>query len=266
MLPFYEHRDTDFHAFEWTSPHAFLPHIHPQLELMYVVEGGIDATVNFREYALRAGDLAVIFPHTVHSFRIPDPIPPHHRIWGMVISPTITGDFEPMLSQFSPDNPFLSAEQLGPEAHEAIRQMFTRHYQNNPLLTRGYLQVLLAQIWKDLQPQSTEGLMAEDMLHRLIEYILSHYRQPLHADDVAKALGISHSYLARILSKRLGMNFNEYVNRMRVQAAQELLTTTEAPVTQVMGEVGFESQATFNRVFREITGQSPREYRTHRQK
>ena len=57
------------------------------------------------------------------------------------------------------------------------------------------------------------------------------------------------------------MSFNDYINRLRVQAAQDLLRSTDRPVTEVMLEVGFESQSTFNRVFRDIQGITPREYR-----
>ena len=78
---------------------------------------------------------------------------------------------------------------------------------------------------------------------------------------MAAQLGVSTSYLARIFSRRLHMSFNDYINRLRVQAAQDLLRSTDRPVTEVMLEVGFESQSTFNRVFRDIQGITPREYR-----
>ena len=90
---------------------------------------------------------------------------------------------------------------------------------------------------------------------------MEHYRQPLLAKQVAAELGITQSHLARIFSKRLHTGFNEYVNKLRIQMAQDLLCTTNRPITDIMLDTGFESQSTFNRAFREIHGISPREYR-----
>lgn len=265
MLPFYEHWNSEFHSFEWLTPHGFLPHIHHELELMYVVEGGIDAEVDFERRHLGPGDLAVIFPHSVHGYDVPSPLLPKNRMWGMVIVPSLAGDFAPHMNGAVARHPFISADELDPAAASAIRGMFQNHYGQRPLITRAYLQLLFAYIWPLLSVEPASDRQAEDILFQVIQYMLEHYRQPLQAKDVAAELGVSSSYLARIFSRRLHMSFSEYINRLRVQAAQDLLRSTDRPVTDVMLEVGFESQSTFNRVFRETLGVSPREYRRQAQ-
>lgn len=265
MLPFYQNWSSEFHSFEWQTPHAFFPHIHHELELMYVVEGAIDAAVDFRERRLQPGDLAVIFPHSVHGYLIPSPLPSVNRMWGMVIAPPLTGEFEQHLNQMSARQPFIPALAMNPEVCHIIQQMFRNHYAERPLITKAYLQLLLAYIWPQLEVEPKNGRQMEDILSRVIQYVLDHYRRPLHAKDVAATLGISPYYLARIFSQQLHMSFNDYVNRLRIQAAQDLLRSTDRPVTEVMLEVGFESQSTFNRVFRDIQGITPREYRQQSQ-
>ena len=261
MLPFYESWDSDFHAFEWTSSHSFLPHLHHELELMYVAQGSIDVEINFERQRLEAGDLAVILPHSVHAYDIPVPAPETVQLWGMVIAPSLTGDFAPHINGAAARHPFLTAAELEPAAVMSIEGMFHTHYGARPLVVRAYLQLLLACIWPTLAVEPSSDRQAEDMLFQVIQYMLEHYRQPLQAKDVAAQLGVSTSYLARIFSRRLHMSFNDYINRLRVQAAQDLLRSTDRPVTEVMLEVGFESQSTFNRVFRDIQGITPREYR-----
>lgn len=261
MLPFYESWDSEFHTFEWTSPHSFLPHLHHELELMYVAQGSIDVEINFERQHLEAGDLAVILPHNVHAYDIPTPAPTSSKLWGIVIAPSLTGDFASHLNGATARHPFLTAGELEPAVTMALDGMTTIHYNDRPLVIRAYLQLLLACIWPTLAVEPSSDRQAEDMLFQVIQYMLDHYRQPLQAKDVAAQLGVSTSYLARIFSRRLHMSFNDYINRLRVQAAQDLLRSTDRPVTEVMLEVGFESQSTFNRVFREIQGITPREYR-----
>lgn len=57
------------------------------------------------------------------------------------------------------------------------------------------------------------------------------------------------------------MNFNQYVNKVRLKYATGLLINTDDSVTEVYLDAGFDSQRTFNRVFRESFHMSPREYR-----
>ena len=57
------------------------------------------------------------------------------------------------------------------------------------------------------------------------------------------------------------MNFNEYLNRVRIQKAQELLRIREIRMTDISLMVGFEDQSYFTRVFRRMTGTLPRAYR-----
>ena len=53
------------------------------------------------------------------------------------------------------------------------------------------------------------------------------------------------------------MNFREYLNRIRLSYAEQLITTTDRPLTEIWAESGFESQSSFNRVFREAEGMTP---------
>lgn len=261
MLPHYENRANDYFAFEWHSPHPWSLHLHPQLEILYVEEGEIDVTVDFQTRRLRNGDVAVAFPHCVHGYEAPDGQRESGHFCGLVIMPELAGDFCELLSQHFPHQPFLTADKLSEESRYALRQLFAEREHFRPLVAKSYLQLLLACIWPALEAVPDNDQHQKDTPHQAIRYVMEHYRQPLQAKEVAAALHISPSHLARIFSTRLHMGFNEYVNRLRVQTAQSLLRSTNHPITDIMLDTGFESQSTFNRAFREIHGVSPREYR-----
>jgi AraC-like DNA-binding protein len=98
-----------------------------------------------------------------------------------------------------------------------------------------------------------EALLAEDKLYR---------EMGLTRTQLAEKLGISESRLSNIINRYFGCNFNILVNQRRVTEAQRRLT--EEPKTQITViafDVGFNSIATFNRVFKEVAGKSPSEWR-----
>lgn len=265
MQPYYENRATDYYAFEWNDPRTWAQHLHHQMEVVYVVSGEADVTIDFESRRLYTGDLAVVFPHCVHGYTIAADCPPGTRFWGIMATPTLAGDFEEALSRSLPRCPFVSAEKIEEEAVYALQRLFRERRLFRPLVAKSYLQLLLSLIWPALDVTVDRKKQVDNTPHQAIRYVMEHYRQPLQARMVSAELGISPSHLARIFSTRLHMSFNEYVNQLRIQAAQDMLRSTTYPITEVMLKAGFESQSAFNRIFREILGVSPREYRQREQ-
>lgn len=90
------------------------------------------------------------------------------------------------------------------------------------------------------------------------------WRDPdLTAPLLARHLATNTTYLSRALNDGLGQNFNEFVNRLRVQAVQAELAKPEQlrDVLAVALDAGFNSKASFNRVFKRLTGETPTEFR-----
>lgn len=93
------------------------------------------------------------------------------------------------------------------------------------------------------------------------DYIQAHLDQPLNLDKVAMVANMSAAHFCRMFKKATGMNFSEYVNRLRIEKAKQLIRTTGLTISQVAYEVGFNSVTHFNRIFRKITGSNPTEFR-----
>jgi AraC-like DNA-binding protein len=64
-----------------------------------------------------------------------------------------------------------------------------------------------------------------------------------------------------MFKKATGLNFTDYVSRIRVEKAKNLLLNRNLRVSEIAYEVGFQSLTHFNRVFKKVMGQSPTEYR-----
>ncbi len=90
------------------------------------------------------------------------------------------------------------------------------------------------------------------------------WRDPdLTAPLLARHLATNTNYLSRALNEGLGQNFNEFVNRLRVEAVQAELARADLDrdVLAVALDAGFNSKASFNRVFKRLTGETPTEFR-----
>ncbi len=88
------------------------------------------------------------------------------------------------------------------------------------------------------------------------------YLEPrLNIRDVASRQASNESYISRSLNQGLGLTFNAFINGLRVDHAKDLLGKSDENLIQVAFASGFNSKASFNRVFKEIAGMTPTDYR-----
>jgi len=113
-------------------------------------------------------------------------------------------------------------------------------------------------------PQRRDFTVSMDLVHRLELAMTKEqlYREPnVNRDGLAEHLAVGEQALSRTINQHFGCNFSEFINRYRVEEAKQRLITETTPVTAIAFEVGFNSIASFNRVFRQSAGCSPTEYR-----
>ncbi len=99
------------------------------------------------------------------------------------------------------------------------------------------------------------------MITRAKSYIKTNQAEDLSLGQVAKAVNTSTFYFCKMFKKATGLNFTEYLSRVRIEKAKNLLLNPNLRVSEIAFEVGFQSLTHFNRVFKHVVGQSPTEYR-----
>lgn len=104
-------------------------------------------------------------------------------------------------------------------------------------------------------------LSGEDAFNRALDYVNKKYMDDITLDSLAAYAGFSRYTLSRMFRQHTGETFTHYLSRRRVEMAMELLSDTRLPVTQAALQCGFNSIATFNRVFRDMKGCTPTQYR-----
>jgi AraC-like DNA-binding protein len=97
---------------------------------------------------------------------------------------------------------------------------------------------------------------------RAKQFIQENQGEALSLGQVAKAVNTSAFYFCKLFKKSVGMNFTEYVCRVRIESAKNLLLNPNLRVSEIAYQVGFQSLTHFNRVFKKLSGDSPTEYRS----
>lgn len=100
------------------------------------------------------------------------------------------------------------------------------------------------------------------VIARAKHFIQEHQSEDLSLGQVARAVNTSTFYFCKIFKKVTGINFTDYLSRVRIEKAKNLLLNPNLRISEIAYEVGFQSLTHFNRVFKKIIGQSPTQYRS----
>jgi len=97
----------------------------------------------------------------------------------------------------------------------------------------------------------------------LFSFLDRNSRDPITPADAARVVNMSPSHFRRAFKQVTGQPFVLYLNQFRVARAQQLLATTDHPISEIGLDVGFCDQSYFGLIFRRITQMTPRQYREH---
>lgn len=98
------------------------------------------------------------------------------------------------------------------------------------------------------------------LIRKVKKYIDEHFSEELSLQSVADHAGVSSSYISKLIVKELGISFTEYLNNYRVERAKELIQNSNLKIYEISERVGYGSIENFSRVFKRITGKSPKEF------
>ncbi len=96
--------------------------------------------------------------------------------------------------------------------------------------------------------------------NEILEYIHSHYTEDVDLDFLCDKFHLSKSHVSRLFNQHLSTTFVNYRNTLRVEDAKELLKSSSMTIQQISEQVGFDSMHYFYRVFRKLTGKTPKSY------
>lgn len=248
------------------------PHWHREIELIYVIKGTINLGINDQPYIVSAGEIVLIDGGELHYVLAS---PGSERI----IYQFDLAFFKTMLEQI--DLPVLFGElpTLSRDwgaAVTVIRQLLDQIYQEETNQLPGMTFEVRADLYKILtrfirevprtkvktaasqQVKSDEILARLDIVFRMVE---KRYTGHLTLEEVAAEIGYSQFYFTRFFKRNTGKTFITFLNDYRIDKAKWLLINSTLSVTEIISQVGFESDKTFYRLFKQSMAISPLAYR-----
>lgn len=235
-----------------------MPHLHKELEIIYVVNGRSHLLIDHNLETITDGDLFICFPNQVHCYERSD--------IGLYYLFTIVPDncfgIKDLLYDTVPKSNVLkldSNDEILKVLSDAVsyQGVYKETYQTG--LINHVLALLLPKLSLTPRIKSNEGT-----LQNIINYCSLNFMKDLTLDDISSDLHLSKYHISHLLNKKLGISFTGYVNILRINNACDLLRKTNKSIANISEEVGFGSIRSFNRVFLQIMNMTPCEYRKKR--
>lgn len=95
----------------------------------------------------------------------------------------------------------------------------------------------------------------------VLNYVDSHYAEEISLDSIAERFHINTAYFCKLFKSVTGKTFIEYLTDKRIEVARKLLKTTDMKTYQVAEKTGFQTPEYFSKIFKKMTGYSPKEYK-----
>ncbi len=254
-------------------------HDHDFLELAYVAKGRAVHVIGNRRAVIKQGDYFIVDYNTTHAYESIGDEP-------LVV---INCLFHPRLV----DNSLLYCRSFTTLLQHYLIKIDLDELRIDPSNTLfhdddgkilGYLQALLTE-YNEKKPGFTEMMRSifiemmvvtmrkisdskceGDIVSYLTDHVATHYAEPLSLSALAREKGYSLPYLSARFKKSVGMGFQQYLIRVRIEEACRLLANTDKKVLDIAADVGYSDTNFFYETFRRITGKSPREFRREMRK
>lgn len=232
----------------------FASHFHKNFELIYVISGEVECTVNGKTDILHSHEFALCLSNEIHTYRSLG----QSESWVVVFSGDFVHAFDKQTKHKTGTHFKFSCR---PEVEHYLKSfLFVDDYSDIYLL-KSCLYVVCAEFCRNIELKDASS--KSDLLMRTItEYIDNHFQEPITLANLADVSGYDYSYISRCFNKTFNMSFNDYVNIYRIEYALTLLIETDKSITDIAYESGFQSIRNFNHFFKGHVGLTPNKYRT----
>ena len=237
------------------------PHFHSHIELVYVMNGEIEVTINNETRRLSKGSAAVSSSYDVHHYCTPE----NSQVYILLIPLDSVALIDNIMRGKTFSSPFMVSNPDTPAFEEAIKWL--SHFDDTyaSLTATGYLYVVLGILVArlGLSERRYEGGSTQ-LIRNILIYMDENYLEDISVDIVAHKFGYNKSYMSRFFNSHLGFGFSHYLNTLRSRHAARLIRMTDKSLDEILYLSGFGSVRTFNRSFKDFYNMAPTEYKRRR--
>lgn len=261
-----------YHMHRMTQSCAFAPHWHEELEIIFVQQGELNLTIERQDYLGLAGDVFVVNSREIHAMSVTKT----PTVYVTALFPLNSLRF---LQEDEIDHGFLrplAEHRLRfPNRVEGIAQLLPKleqmvdlyHGKQGSYMLR--IRTLLLDILCDFQEAGMltawkSETPSQDKHRQILAFIQANYLSELTLETVAAEFHMVPKYFSRYFKNTFHMTLTDYINRLRMEQAAELLRHTALTVTEIALQTGFNSSSYFNKKFRSTYRKTPSQYRAEK--
>lgn len=265
MQAVYEKRNDDFYCRDSRKTGktlGYISHLHHHIELGFVTGGKTRVSVENRVYDLTAGDIVVIFPNQIHRFETLE----REKYILLLVNPDMLPEFLNQFTTTVPSSNLLKG--AANDAHlraliESISETYYAGGEHRDTILRGYLLAFFGHLLQKTELQSVQACDYH-VLGTILNYCITNSNKNLSLSVLERDLHVSKYYISHVMSQKLHIGFNDYVNSLRISNACKHLQKSDKSITEISEIVGFNTLRTFNRAFFKQMGMTPSDYRAKR--
>ena len=257
---------------------SFMWHWHPEIEITYVQKGTMCYKVNHMVYHLKEGDIVFNNSGALHSGTMENqkdcayiPVTFDSRlIYGFFQSTVNSKYVDPVIQDSM--LPAICIDQSEPW-HKPFREYLLRIIdldEKKPDFYELDITICLQSMWRLLlehityEPQaSRENSLEYDRIKKILSYIEENYQNKITLNDIAGHIHLCESECTRLFKRHMNTTLFAFLQEYRIERSLEFLQDDQ-PVSAVADKAGFSDPNYYSKVFANIKGCSPREYRNHR--
>jgi AraC-like DNA-binding protein len=253
------------------------PNIHENYEMVYMKKGFAVFEIAGQPVTLGPNDIVIIKPLQYHKFTVKSESGCEFIVLNFTFENRIDGEFSQIpLEDFLN---FVSSKETGPYIKMKVSQkneiivlmnrIIKERESNEPgseFLNYLLILELFVLLSRALKMEWENSIKSKSpKLKELIEiaenYIHTNFERNISLGDIAKYVFLSPSYFTRAFKEETGMSPINYLIKVRINRARELLEDTGLKISDIALSVGFSNQQRFNEMFKKYTNYTPLQYR-----
>ncbi len=250
-------------------------HWHSYFEITCVLEGKGNYFVNGQEYTMEKDDVIIFNNVEPHGWNL---IGDDMKLLVMIFSPEFvaekisvfdTGYLKPFVERGSNfKNRIGREDEINPEIRAGIEEIYKEwqgRKEGYQLMIKANVLRILTMLIRTYQDESKSDEMLKEKktamkrLEQAFAYIDTHYCEKITLEDVAASVYMSSNYFSSYFRKVTNISFSDYVTRMRINHARELLREGRMNVTDIAMECGFNNISNFYRLYKKHVGKTPKD-------
>ncbi len=241
-------------------------HWHNSIEMLYVLSGQVDISINYKGYTLLEEDIILINSNEIHELSAEDCTMIALQIDTSLFDKRIINEnqvqFECNSSLFKDKSDFSNIKRIIAQFIKADALKLDSNEILGMALSYSLLYELMLHFKAD-NPLSNMNQAQKNLerLSRIINYINEHYRENLSLYELAEHEHLSVPYLSKFFTKNMGINFMSYINKLRIDTAIKELLSSDDSVETVAYNSGFPNAKSFVQLFKKEYNMLPSQYR-----